>query len=265
MKQYGLIGYPLTHSFSKKYFTELFEREKIEDHEYELYEIANLSNFPELLRDHPGLCGLNVTVPHKIGVMFYLDWVHPDAKEVGAVNCIRITAESPIAAAFSGEVGIKDHEFRLEGYNTDVYGFEMSLKPLLGSHHTQALILGTGGASRAVKHVLNKLNIYAKLVSRESGPDQLTYAELTPEIISKYKLIINTSPLGMAPNTDKCADIPYEVLTSEHLLYDLIYNPEETLFLQKGREQGAATKNGHEMLILQAEKSWEIWNEPKHP
>jgi len=260
MKHYGLIGYPLTHSFSKKFFTEKFEKEKIEDHTYDLYEIQNLSDFPELLRANPKLCGLNVTIPHKIGVMYYLDWVHPDAKEADAVNCIRITEESPIAAAFSGEVGIKDHEFRLEGFNTDVYGFENSLKPLLGSQHTQALVLGTGGASRAVKYVLNKLNIYTKFVSREADANRISYENLTPEIISKYKLIINTTPLGMAPNTDKCPDIPYEALTSEHLLYDLIYNPEETLFLQKGREHGAATKNGYEMLLLQAEKSWEIWN-----
>ncbi|WP_342646263.1 shikimate dehydrogenase [Mucilaginibacter sp. CSA2-8R] len=259
IKQYGLIGYPLTHSFSKKYFTEKFEQEKIEDHVYDLYEIKNLSDFPELLRANPGLCGLNVTVPHKIGVMFYLDWVHPEAKEVDAVNCIRITSESPIAAAFSGEVGIKDHEFRLEGFNTDVYGFEMSLKPLLGSQHTQALVLGTGGASRAVKYVLNKLNIYTRFASRQQEADHIVYQDLTPEIISKYKLIINTTPLGMAPDTDKCPDIPYGALTSEHLLYDLIYNPAETLFLKKGREQGAVTKNGYEMLLLQAEKSWEIW------
>ena len=266
MKQYGLIGYPLSHSFSKKYFTEKFEIENIDDHAYELHEIKNLSDFPELLSANPDLCGLNVTVPHKIGILYYLDWVHPDAKEVDAVNCIRITPQSSIAAVFSGEVGIKDQEFKLEGFNTDVYGFEMSLKPLLKSQHTQALILGTGGASRAVKYVLNKLNIYTTLVSRGHDDTMVTYGEVTPEVISKYKLIINTTPLGMAPDTDKCPDIPYEALTSEHLLYDLIYNPEETLFLQKGREQGAATKNGHEMLILQAEKSWEIWSQKeKHP
>ena len=261
MKHYGLIGYPLSHSFSKKFFTEKFEKENIEDHVYDLYEIKSLSDLPELLRAHPNLSGLNVTVPHKIGVMYYLDWVHPDAKEVDAVNCIRIIAESPIAAAFSGEVGIKDHEFRLEGFNTDVYGFEMSLKPLLASTHTQALILGAGGASRAVKYVLNKLNIYAKVVSREADGNRLRYEDITPEIIAQYKLIINTTPLGMAPDTDKCPNIPYESLTADHLLYDLIYNPEETLFLRKGREQGAATKNGADMLVFQAEKSWEIWNE----
>jgi shikimate dehydrogenase len=260
MKQYGLIGYPLSHSFSKKFFTEKFERENIEDHEYKLYELNNLSDFPELLQANPGLCGLNVTVPHKIGVMYYLDDIQADAKEIGAVNCIRITPESPIAAVFSGEVGIKDKEYRLEGFNTDAYGFEMSLKPLLQPHHVRALILGTGGASRAVKHVLSKLNIYSRLVSRESNVDRLTYNDLTPEIISQYQLIINTTILGMAPNTDKCPDIPYEAIAEGHILYDLIYNPEETLFLQKGREQGAVTKNGAEMLVLQAEKSWEIWN-----
>jgi shikimate dehydrogenase len=266
MKQYGLIGYPLSHSFSKKYFTQKFEDEHIADHSYELYELKSLSDLPELLRANPGICGLNVTVPHKIGVMFYLDRVHPDAKEVDAVNCIRIRPESPVAAAFDGEVGIKDHEFRLEGFNTDVYGFEMSLKPLLGHHHTQALVLGAGGASRAVRYVLNKLNIYSRLVSREPEGDRLGYKDLTPELISQYKLIINTTPLGMSPDTDKCPDIPYDALTEDHLLYDLIYNPAETLFLKKGKEQGAAIKNGHEMLILQAERSWEIWNDhAKHP
>jgi shikimate dehydrogenase len=260
MKQYGLIGYPLTHSFSKKFFTEKFEQNGLTDHSYDLYEIKNLSEFPELLRNIPDICGLNVTVPHKIGAMFYLDWVHPEAKEVDAVNCIRITPESPIAAAFSGEVGIKGHEFRLEGFNTDVYGFEMSLKPLLARQSTQALVLGTGGASRAVKYVLNKLNIYTTFVSRQPDHKQLAYKDLTADIISKYKLIINTTPLGMAPNTDKCPNIPYDALTTEHILYDLIYNPAETLFLQKGREKGATIKNGHEMLLLQAEKSWEIWS-----
>ncbi|WP_158825961.1 shikimate dehydrogenase family protein [Mucilaginibacter lacusdianchii] len=267
MKQYGLIGYPLSHSFSKKYFTEKYEQLGLTDHVYDLLEIKNLSDFPELLRANPKLCGLNVTIPHKIGVMYYLDWVHPDAKEADAVNCIRITSESPIAAVFDGEVGIKDHEFRLEGFNTDIYGFEMSLTPLLSKAiHKKALILGTGGAGRAVKFVLKKLGIDFTYVSREPDKHQFQYKDLTADIMDEHKLIINTTPLGMAPNVDKCPDIPYEHITADHVLYDLIYNPEETLFLQKGREQGAVTKNGHEMLILQAEKSWEIWNSrEKHP
>ncbi|GAB3931250.1 shikimate dehydrogenase family protein [Mucilaginibacter myungsuensis] len=264
MKFYGLIGYPLTHSFSKKFFTEKFEKENIEDHVYDLYELSNLSDFPELLRANPKLCGLNVTVPHKIGVVRYLDWVSEEAKEVGAVNCIRIAAESPVAAAFAGEVGIQDHDFKLEGFNTDVYGFEHSLKPLLKKHHKKALLLGNGGAARAVKCVLDKLDIEYKLVTRRpEGRNSIRYDAVTKKMMEEYTLIINSTPVGTSPNVDECPPIPYEYITSEHLLYDLIYNPEQTLFLKKGHEQGAATKNGYEMLVLQAERSWEIWNTQK--
>jgi len=259
MKYYGLIGYPLTHSFSKKYFTEKFEKEKIPEHVYDLYELSNLSDFPELLRANPKLCGLNVTVPHKIGVVRYMDWVSPEAKEVGAVNCIRISAESPVAAAFSGEVGIQDHDFKLEGFNTDVYGFEHSLKPLLKKHHTKALLLGNGGAARAVKCVLDKLGIEYILVTRKAGRDHVLFKDLTKKMMQEHTLIINTTPVGTSPHVDECPPIPYEHITADHLLYDLIYNPEQTLFLTKGLEQGAAIKNGYEMLLLQAEKSWEIW------
>jgi shikimate dehydrogenase len=266
MKYYGLIGFPLTHSFSKKYFTEKFEKQHITDHVYNLYELDNLSDFPELLRANAELCGLNVTVPHKIGVTFYMDWIHPEAKEVGAINCIRISSESPIAAAFSGEVGIKDHEFRLEGFNTDIYGFEASLKPLLGPQHKKAMVLGNGGAARAVKHVLGKLGIEYKVVTRRKGIDQTLFEDVTPDDMAHYKLIINTTPVGMSPNLEECPPINYDLLTDQHLLYDLIYNPEQTLFLKKGLEKGASVKNGHEMLILQAERSWEIWNDrAKHP
>lgn len=261
MKHFGLIGYPLSHSFSKKYFTEKFEAEHISDtHKYDLFELSNLSNFPELLRAHPDLCGLNVTVPHKIGVVHYIDWLSEEAREVDAVNCIRITKESPVTAAFSGEVGIKDHDFRLEGFNTDVYGFEHSLKPLLKHHHNRALVLGDGGAARAVKYVLEKLEIEYLVVTRKAGGNRILFSDLTPHTIAEHTLIINTTPLGTSPNIHECPPIPYEFITEHHLLYDLIYNPERTLFLQKGHEQGAATKNGHEMLVLQAEKSWQIWN-----
>jgi shikimate dehydrogenase len=258
MKKYGLIGYPLAHSFSRKYFTEKFEKEGIADHEYELYPIKNLSDLPELISANPDLCGLNVTVPHKIGVMFYLDRVDPAAKEIDAVNCIKMIKAEPVGDFFNGELSTL--KVRLEGYNTDAWAFEASLSPLLKAHHQKALILGNGGAARAVAYVLEKLNIPFKLVSRRAIGKQLKYTGLTKDIIKEHLLIINTTPLGTTPKTEECPDIPYELLTPEHLLYDLIYNPAETEFLKRGKERGASIKNGLEMLHLQAEKSWEIWN-----
>jgi len=266
MKHYGLIGFPLSHSFSKKYFTEKFEREKITDVHYDLYPIEHISELMPLLRKHPDLCGINVTVPHKINVLKYLDWIEHDARNAGAVNCIRIAAESPVVAAFSGEVGVTGHDFRLEGYNTDIYGFEESLKPLIDNKHDQALILGDGGAAKAVKCVLDNLGITFKIVTRKSAPGNILFSELKPHHIKDHLLIINTTPVGMSPNVDECPPIPYEAVTDDHILYDLIYNPEETLFLKKGAERGATIKNGYEMLVLQAEKSWEIWtSKEKHP
>ena len=266
MKQYGLIGYPLSHSFSQKYFTEKFEREMIPDSEYHVFPMEHISELPALLRNHPDLCGLNVTVPHKIAILKYLDWIEADAKSAGAVNCIRISAESPVTAAFSGELGIKGHDFRLEGFNTDIYGFEMSLKPFLKDHHDQALVLGDGGAAKAVKCVLESLGINFKVVTRKAIEGNLQFSELKPHHIKHHTLIVNTTPVGMYPNVDECPPIPYEAITDDHLLYDLIYNPEKTLFLKKGEERGAAIKNGYEMLILQAEKGWEIWTSKNlHP
>jgi shikimate dehydrogenase len=169
-------------------------------------------------------------------------------------------------AAFSGEVGVKGHDFRLEGFNTDIYGFEMSLKPLLKNHHDEALVLGDGGAARAVKCVLDNLGIAFKSVTRKAIPGHILFSELKPHHIKQHKLIINTTPIGMSPNVDEYPPIPYEAITDDHLLFDLIYNPEQTLFLKKGEEQGACIKNGYEMLVLQAEKAWEIWNsKEKHP
>ncbi|MGZ3758152.1 MAG: shikimate dehydrogenase family protein [Mucilaginibacter sp.] len=266
MKHYGLIGFPLSHSFSKKYFTEKFEKEHITDSEYELYPLEHIKDLQDLLDAHPDLCGLNVTVPHKINVIKYLDWVEENARNAGAVNCIRIRAESPVLAAFSGEVGIKGHDFRLEGFNTDLYGFEMSLRPLLGNEEYDALVLGDGGAAQAVKCVLDNLGIGYKVVTRKAHGDNILFSDLKPHHIAQHKLIINTTPLGTAPKVHECPPIPYEAITDEHILYDLVYNPEKTLFLQKGEEKGAKIKNGYEMLILQAEKSWEIWNsKEKHP
>lgn len=266
MKQYGLIGFPLSHSFSKKYFTDKFEKEKITDATYDLYPLEHIKDLQDLLDEHPEICGLNVTIPHKVSVLKYLDWIEADAKHAGAVNCIRVAAESPVLAAFSGELGVKGHDFRLEGFNTDIYGFEMSLKPLLNEQHEQALILGDGGAAKAVKCVLENLGIPFKCVTRKAHPDNLLFGDLTPAIIKKHLLIINTTPLGTFPNIKESAPIPYEAITAGHLLYDLVYNPEKTLFLEKGEQQGAAIKNGYEMLVLQAEKAWEIWtSKQKHP
>ena len=258
MKKYGLIGYPLTHSFSKKYFTDKFAKEGYEDREYELYPLQNLSDLPELINDTHDLCGLNVTVPHKIGVMFYLDKIDPAARAIDAVNCIKIVNHQPVEAFFSGE--LSSMKVRLEGYNTDAYAFEESLKPLLKKHHQKALVLGNGGASRSVTFVLNKLDISYKLVSRRAIGKQLLYKQLTADVMKERLLIINTTPLGTAPNIEGCPEIPYQLLTSKHLLYDLVYNPAETEFLKRGKEKGASIKNGLEMLHLQAEKSWEIWN-----
>ncbi|MDB5111663.1 MAG: shikimate dehydrogenase [Mucilaginibacter sp.] len=266
MKHYGLIGFPLSHSFSKKYFTEKFSTENITDADYELYPLENIESLQDLLDTHPELCGLNVTVPHKINIIKYLDWVENDARNAGAVNCIRIRAESPLLAAFSGEVGVKDHDFRLEGFNTDLYGFEMSLRPLLNNQEHDALVLGDGGAAKAVKCVLENLGISYKVVTRKPIGNNMLFKDLKPHHIEQHKLIINTTPLGTAPNVDECPPIPYEHITDQHLLYDLVYNPEKTLFLKKGEEMGATIKNGYEMLILQAEKSWEIWtSKEKHP
>ena len=260
MKRFGLIGYPLSHSFSKKYFTERFEKLHLEDVVYETFPIEDISGLQDLLDKHPDICGLNVTIPHKVSVIPFLDWVEHDAKNAGAVNCIRVRKQSPIEAAFTGELGIEEHDFWLEGYNTDMYGFEHSLKPLLKEANEEALVLGDGGAAQAVKCVLNNLGINFRMVTRKQVKDNLLFSELKPQHIRHHKIIINTTPLGTWPNVDECPPIPYEHITSDHLLYDLIYNPEETLFLRRGREQGAKTKNGYEMLILQAERSWEIWN-----
>jgi shikimate dehydrogenase len=259
MKHFGLIGFPLTHSFSKKYFEQKFVNEKITDHEYKLFPLEHITGLQALLHEHPNLCGLNVTIPHKISVMRYLDWINPDAKEVGAVNCIRISKESPVMAAFNGEVGVNGHDFRLEGFNTDIYGFETSLKPLLTSSHNKALVLGNGGSARAVKYVLSQLNIEYTIVTRKHTGESILFEELTRDIMHEHKLIINTTPLGTSPNVNECPPIPYEYVTEEHLLYDVVYNPEVSLFMQKGIKAGATVKNGYEMLVLQAEKSWEIW------
>lgn len=247
MKQtFGLIGYPLTHSFSKKFFTEKFSRERI-DAEYENFEIAHIEKLPEVIRTNPMLKGLNVTIPYKQDVFAYLDEVDEAAQEIGAVNTIRIERE--------GE------SYRLHGFNTDVIGFGDSIQPLLRSYHKKALILGTGGASKAVVGALKKLGLSTVLVSRSpKGEGQISYRDLGESLMTEYTVIVNTTPLGTYPKTEGFPDIPYHFINEKHLLYDLVYNPEKTRFLGKGEERGAVIKNGLEMLHGQALAAWEIWN-----
>jgi shikimate dehydrogenase len=240
--QYGIIGYPLTHSFSPAYFTKKFAAENI-DAAYTAFPLEQVSDFPALLAQNPQLQGLNVTIPYKQAIIPYLDELDEEARLIGAVNCIAI------------------RDGRTIGYNTDVCGFEQSLKPLLMPQHTHALVLGTGGAAHAVTRALEKLGIADTKVSRSAGPNALCYADLTPELVQHHLLIINTTPLGMHPYTGQFPSIPYDALETSHLLYDLIYNPERTSFLSIGRQYGASIKNGLEMLYLQAEAGWKIWQE----
>ncbi len=246
MKTYGLIGYPLSHSFSKKYFTEKFLNEGITDHQYELFPMDDINSLPDLLIDNPSLCGLNITIPHKVSVLSFLNEIDIAAETIGAVNCISIRN-------FEGETYLK-------GYNTDAYGFEESLKPLLKPQHTKALIFGDGGAAKAVKYTLDKLGIAYLVVVRNKVEGAILYSEVNQEILSTHKLLIDTTPLGMSPNFDSFPQIDYKNIGKEHLAYDLVYNPLETKFLSKSAAAGAEVKNGLEMLYKQAEKAWEIWN-----
>ncbi len=242
---FGLIGYPLGHSFSKNYFTEKFRREHTENTLYELFEIRDISEIEEVFRI-PGLCGFNVTIPYKEKIIPYLHHLDPAARDIGAVNVVKIAGDGT-----------------RKGYNADYYGFKLSLERWLGCVlEMQALVLGTGGASKAVKKVLEDLDIEYMTVSRSKDKGLLTYESLhrDPSLIRTFKLIINTTPLGMSPDTGSCPDIPYDRLGPGHYLYDLVYNPPETLFMKRGKTMGAHVKNGQEMLVLQAEKSWEIWN-----
>ena len=242
MRLFGLIGHSLYHSFSKKYFTEKFEKEEITECSYDLFPLKTIDDLPVLILNHPELEGLNVTIPYKKKVLSFLDATHiPEG--LNACNCINISAG------------------KLVGYNTDVNGFEKSLKPLLKSYHKKALVLGNGGATAAVIYVLEKLRIEFDIVSRRRNTGSaFIYQEIDKSIIEQRTIIINTTPLGMYPDTETCPDIPYQFISDRHLLYDLVYNPAKTLFLQKGEERGATIKNGEEMLVLQAEESWRIWN-----
>ncbi|GEP96302.1 shikimate dehydrogenase family protein [Chitinophaga cymbidii] len=243
MRLFGLIGFPLSHSFSKGFFTEKFEKEGITGCRYENFPIPDIGQFPLLWKEHPQLEGLNVTIPYKQVVIPFLDELSEAAQAIGAVNCVRL----------------KDG--RLKGHNTDVTGFRRSLEPLLKPQHTKALILGAGGAAKAVKFALQQLGITYTEVSRKYCNGTIGYEAISKEIMDAHPLIINTTPLGMYPNVAEAPPIPYHFINEDHLLYDLVYNPAETQFMQQGAARGAAVKNGHEMLILQAEASWEIWNE----
>lgn len=243
MREFGLIGYPLSHSFSQKYFTDKFEQEGLKDCHYQAYPVKTIGEFPALLKSHPALEGINVTIPYKEQVLRYLNEQSPVVQQVGACNCIRI------------------RQGKLTGYNTDVTGFEQSLQKHLQPHHSKALILGTGGAGKAVEYVLKKRNIRYRYVSRMPSVNHFSYLQVTSALLAEYTLIINTTPLGMYPNITQAPPIPYEALTPKHYLFDVVYNPATTLFLQQGEQRGAAIQNGLDMLIIQAEESWKIWNE----
>ena len=240
-----MIGYPLGHSFSITYFNEKFENENI-DARYVNYEIPAIEELPEILASFPELKGLNVTIPYKQKVIDYLDDLSPEAKAIGAVNVIKVTH--------------KGNRPVLKGYNSDVIGFTRSIEPMLENCHKKALILGTGGASKAIDYGLKSLGLDTLFVSRTKKPGCITYEEVTPDIVREYNVIVNCTPLGMYPNVDLCPNLPYEAMDSHTILYDLLYNPDETLFMKRGAAHGADTKNGLEMLLLQAFASWEIWN-----
>ena len=243
MKLYGLIGHPLSHSFSKKYFTEKFVKEHITDCEFLLFDISNIKEFRNVLEQNPNLKGLSVTIPYKETVMEYLDEINDEAQQIGAVNTIKIENN------------------KLIGYNTDYFGFKQSLKPFLEISQERALILGTGGASKAVFYALNSLNIKCLFVSRNpKNENEISYEEVNEYVIRNHQIIVNTTPVGTFPKVDEKPAINYNELTSKHLLYDLVYNPSETQFLKEGKQRGAMVLNGLQMLQLQAEKAWEIWN-----
>lgn len=245
MDKYGLIGFPLGHSFSRTFFNQKFAAEGIEA-EYVNFEISDVKEIKNVIKENPDLRGLNVTLPYKTQIIPYLDDIDEDARLIGAVNVIKFT---------KGMFG----KVKLKGYNSDIIGFKESIAPLLTPHHRKALVLGTGGAARSVFQGLKQLGIGATLVSRNPREFGITYEDITSKTMSQYTIIVNTTPLGMYPNVNECPNIPYELLTPQHLLYDLLYNPDETLFMKKGKEKGAEVKNGLEMLLLQAFAAWDIW------
>lgn len=246
MDKYGIIGMPLGHSFSPGFFNEKFENEGI-NAVYGKYELPTIEALPEVLASNPELRGLNVTIPYKQQVMAYLDEISDEASAIGAVNVVKVSHEGK--------------RTKLKGYNSDVIGFSRSIEPYLASYHKKALILGTGGASKAIEYSLKMLGLETLKVSRRRGMGVITYDDVTPEMIQEYNVIVNCTPVGMYPHVEECPQLPYEAMNSRTLLYDLIYNPDSTLFMKKGNEHGAVVKNGLEMLLLQAYASWEFWNE----
>lgn len=244
MKLYGLIGFPLGHSFSKQYFTEKFEKEGIKDCRFEAFPIPVIEDLPLLLQNNPGLKGLSVTIPYKEQVLQYVHELSDEVKAIGATNSLKI------------------NNGKLTAYNTDIAGFERSFAKQLQPHHKKALLLGTGGASKAVQYVLNKLSIDFLVVSRnkEEKENHIAYNDINEAIMKEYPVIINASPVGMYPKEDIAPSIPYGFISAGHYLYDLVYKPAETIFLQEGKKRGAAVENGYEMLLIQAEESWRIWN-----
>ena len=247
MEKYGLIGYPLGHSFSISYFNQKFQDEAI-NAVYENFEIPTIDALDEVLDSNPNLRGLNVTIPYKEKVLPFLDSISPEARAIGAVNVIRVTHEGK--------------SIKLKGYNSDVIGFTKSIEPMLDKKwHKKALILGTGGASKAIDYGLRNLGLETVFVSRYERPGTIQYKSITPDIIQEYNVIVNCTPIGMYPHTEECPELPYDAMDQHNILYDLIYNPDETLFMKRGAEQGAQTKNGLEMLLLQAFASWEFWHE----
>ena len=244
MDKYGLIGYPLQHSFSISYFNEKFQNEYI-NAKYINFEIPTIDALPEILASNPELKGLNVTIPYKGKVISFLDTVSPEARAIGAVNVIRVEH--------------KGNDIVLKGYNSDLIGFTQSIQPMLRPYHKKALILGTGGASKAINYGLKSLGLDTVLVSRFERPGTIQYEKITPEVIEEYNVIVNCTPCGMYPHFEECPNLPYEAMSNKTLLYDLIYNPDQTLFMKKGLRMGATVKNGLEMLLLQAFASWEFW------
>lgn len=252
MKEYGLIGLTLEHSFSRNFFTNKFRQEGI-DACYLNFEIPNMQCLKDILLEHPNLEGLNCTIPYKEAILPYLDDISTEARLIGAVNVIKVQRNKHYTNGHCID-GI-----RLTGFNSDIIGFTGSIVPLLKPHHRKALILGTGGAAKAIKIGLEKLGLECTYVSRKEGNDRLTYTDITTHTLQEYHVIVNCSPVGMFPYTENAPALPYEALSSDHLLYDLIYNPKMTLFLQNGAQHGAIVKNGQEMLELQAIASWEFW------
>ena len=245
MDKYGLIGYPLGHSFSISYFNQKFKDEHI-DAVYENFEIPSIDLLPEILDSNPNLKGLNVTIPYKQKVIPFLDNISPEARAIGAVNVIKVIHDGK--------------KIKLKGYNSDVIGFTQSIEPMLERFHKKALILGTGGASKAIDYGLKSLGLETIFVSRYERPDTVQYQSITPEVVKEYNVIVNCTPLGMYPHTEECPLLPYEAMDNHTILYDLIYNPDETMFMKRGAEYGANVKNGLEMLLLQAFASWEFWH-----